>query len=81
MTTMELKARKMDLMELLLQLDGQKLAQVEKYIQRLLSDADSPTYKMPAKLLNTLLDKAEANKKNGCYIEEEEMNQFIDSLR
>ncbi|WP_308548235.1 hypothetical protein [uncultured Parabacteroides sp.] len=30
MTTMELKARKMDLMELLLQLDGQKLAQVER---------------------------------------------------
>ena len=41
MTTMELKERKMDLMELLLQLDGQKLAQVERDKK---SDPDSTVY-------------------------------------
>lgn len=33
MTTMELKARKMDLVEALMQLDNEKLAKAEKYIK------------------------------------------------
>ena len=41
---MELKARKMDLVEALMQLDNEKLAKAEKYIKKLLSD--SPTKKM-----------------------------------
>ena len=48
MTTMELKARKMDLVEALMQLDNEKLAKAEKYIKKLLSDSPTKTYDMPS---------------------------------
>lgn len=81
MTTMELKARKMDLVEAVMLLDNEKLTKAEKYIKSLLFDSSARTYDMPSALLNILLDRAEMNKKNGNYIEEEEMNNFIQSLQ
>ena len=81
MTTMELKARKMDLVEALMQLDNEKLAKAEKYIKKLLSASPTKTYDMPSELLNALLNRAENNKKSGNYIEEQEMSDFIKSLQ
>ena len=81
MTTMELKARKMDLVEALMQLDNEKLAKAEKYIKKLLSDSPTKTYDMPSELLNALLNRARKYKKSGNYIEEQEMSDFIKSLQ
>ena len=81
MTTMELKARKMDLVEALMQLDNDKLSKAEKYIKKLLSAPPVQTYDMPSELLNALLDRADENKKNGNYIEEQDMDNFIQSLQ
>lgn len=82
MTTMELKARKMDLLELLLQLDNVQLTKAEKYIHKLVGQESShiQTYNMSQDLLNALLEKAEENKKKGNYIEEEDMNNYINTL-
>lgn len=81
MTTMELKARQMDIMQALIQLDNEKLAKAEKYIHKLLNESKIQTFNMSSDLLNTLLDNAEENRKNGICIEEQEMNNFIDSLQ
>lgn len=81
MTTMELKNRKMDLMKVLLQLDSEKFTRVEKYIRKLINEPKVERYEISANLLKSLLDQAEENKKKGNFIEEEEMNNFIDSLQ
>lgn len=80
MTTMELKARKMDLVEAVMLLDNEKLAKAEKYILSLLAEPSSKSYDMPSSLLNALLDRADENRKNGSYINEKEMDEFIKSL-
>ncbi|WP_293711504.1 hypothetical protein [uncultured Parabacteroides sp.] len=77
---MELKARKMDLVEAVMLLDNEKLAKAERYIRSLLTESSDKTYEMPAHLLNALLDRADENRKNGSYIEDKEMDNFIKSL-
>lgn len=78
MTAIEIKARKMDLLETLMSLDEKKLSKVEKYIHKLIQEPQS--YEMPEELLNALLNKANDNLKAGNCIEEEEMQDFIHSL-
>lgn len=80
MTTMEIKARKMDAVEALMQLDNDTFVKAEKYIQKLLNQSQNKTYEMPENLLNILLDKAEENRKKGLTISEQDMNNYIDSL-
>ena len=79
MTSTEIKARKMDIMEALMSLDEEKLSKVEKYIRKLMGE--QRTYEMPSDLLDALLTKANEDLKNGKYIEEQEMELFINSLQ
>lgn len=81
MTTMELNTRRMDILDVLMQLDNDKFVKAEKYIHKLLHESKAKAYEMPSDLLNSLLDKAEENLKKRSYIEEQEMNNFIDSLQ
>lgn len=77
---MELNSRKMDAVEALMQLDNDKFIQAEKCIRMLLSESKTQVYNMPADLLNSLLGNSEKRLSKGSYIEEQEMNNFIDSL-
>lgn len=79
MTTIEIKARKMDLLETLMSLDEKKLSKVEKYMHKLIQEPQS--YEMPQELLNALLNKASDNLNTGNYIEDSEMQDFIHSLQ
>lgn len=79
MTTIEIKARKMDLLETLMSLDEKKLSKVEKYIHKLIQEPRC--YEMPQELLSALLNKASDNLNAGNYIEDNEMQDFIHSLQ
>lgn len=81
MTTLELQAAKLELIERLLTLNDDQFVKVKKYVKNLVAKEPVKTYKMPADLLNDLILASEEDIANGRCVGEEEMNDYIDSLR
>ena len=85
MTTMELNLRKEQLYQLIYQMDENRVEKLERYIKQVLQTA--PKYPAnyswsPSKEeLLSLVAEAELNYKKGNYINEEEMDAFIENLK
>lgn len=85
MTTMELNLRKENLYDLIKGMDEEKLSKVEKYIKRLCSPASKKVADYPwapsAEELESMIAESEVNYEKGLYVEEEDMNKLLESMR
>lgn len=79
MTTIELQAKRLNIINSLRELDKEGLSKLESLIQSLKEDTNKQTYKMPHELLIAFAERANEDFKNGNCITQEELEKEIET--
>lgn len=85
MTTMELNLRKENLYDLIKDMDEERLSKLENYIKRLCPSRPKKAAAYPwapsEGELQSIVAESEAGYKKGLYLEEEEMDKFLNEMK
>lgn len=86
MTTMELNLRKQSLADLIFSANEEELTKLEKYAATLFQKKATPKCKPypwapTADEIRSVVAESEVNYRSGKFIEEEDMDNYLDSLK
>lgn len=86
MTTFELNLRKADLFDMIKSMDEESLSKAEKFIKQLCSNkavAKSKPYPWAptSSEIRSIVAESEVNYRSGKFIEEDDMDNYLDSLK
>lgn len=83
MTTMELNLRKTDLFSMINSMDEEDVTMVEKFIKRLCTSKRAAPYPWnpTEEELRSVVAESEINYRSGKFIEEEDMDNYLDGLK
>lgn len=83
MTTMELNLRKTELFDMISSMDEENFSKAEKFIKRLCTAKHPKPYPWnpTGEELKSVVAESEINYRSGKFIEEDDMDNYLDSLK